>query len=46
MKNVATIILAAASRRMGAFATLPFGKQTVIESCFNYLTEGVRTLSL
>jgi molybdenum cofactor cytidylyltransferase len=42
MKNVAAIILAAGqSRRMGAFKPLlPFGKQTVIESCFNYLTEG------
>jgi len=42
MKNVAAIILAAGqSRRMGAFKPLlPFGKQTVIESCIKYLTEG------
>jgi len=42
MKNVAAIILAAGqSRRMGAFKPLlPFGKQTVIETCINYLTEG------
>lgn len=42
MKDVAAILLAAGqSRRMGAFKPLlPFGKQTVIESCINYLTEG------
>ena len=42
MKEVAAIILAAGqSRRMGAFKPLlPFGKQTVIESCINYLKEG------
>jgi molybdenum cofactor cytidylyltransferase len=42
MKDVAAILLAAGqSRRMGAFKPLlPFGQQTVIESCINYLTEG------
>jgi molybdenum cofactor cytidylyltransferase len=42
MKNVAAILLAAGqSRRMGAFKPLlPFGKQTVIESCLDYLTQG------
>ena len=42
MKDVAAIVLAAGrSSRMGAFKPLlPFGKQTVIESCINYLKEG------
>lgn len=42
MKDVAAILLAAGqSRRMGAFKPLlPFGEQTVIESCINYLNEG------
>lgn len=42
MKDVAAILLAAGqSRRMGAFKPLlPFGKQTVIESCLNYLIAG------
>lgn len=42
MKDVAAILLAAGqSRRMGAFKPLlPFGKQTVIEACINYLIEG------
>src|SRR5436190_343652 len=42
MKDVSAILLAAGqSRRMGAFKPLlPFGEQTVIESCVNYLLEG------
>jgi molybdenum cofactor cytidylyltransferase len=42
MKEVAAILLAAGqSRRMGAFKPLlRFGKQTVVESCVDYLTEG------
>jgi len=42
VKDVDAIILAAGhSRRMGAFKPLlPFGSQTVIESCIHYLTEG------
>jgi molybdenum cofactor cytidylyltransferase len=40
--SVGAILLAAGqSRRMGAFKPLlPFGKQTVIDSCINYLLEG------
>jgi molybdenum cofactor cytidylyltransferase len=40
--DVAAVILAAGrSKRMGAFKPLlPFGKQTVIESCIAYLCEG------
>jgi molybdenum cofactor cytidylyltransferase len=40
--DVAAVILAAGrSKRMGAFKPLlPFGKQTVIESCIAYLREG------
>jgi molybdenum cofactor cytidylyltransferase len=43
MKGIAAILLAAGrSRRMGgAFKPLlPFGQQTVIQSCINYLTQG------
>jgi len=42
MNDVSAILLAAGqSRRMGAFKPLlPFGEQTVIESCINYLNEG------
>jgi CTP:molybdopterin cytidylyltransferase MocA len=42
MKNVAAILLAAGqSRRMGAFKPLlPFGSQTVIESCLSSMIEG------
>jgi|SRR5215204_1432992 len=42
MKDVAAILLAAGqSRRMGSFKPLlPFGEQTVIDSCINYLIEG------
>lgn len=42
MNDVAAILLAAGqSRRMGAFKPLlPFGKQTVIDSCINYLALG------
>jgi CTP:molybdopterin cytidylyltransferase MocA len=40
--NVAAVILAAGlSSRMGSFKPLlPWGKQTVIESCINYLRDG------
>lgn len=42
MNDVAAILLAAGqSRRMGAFKPLlPFGEQTVIDSCINYLSLG------
>ena len=42
MSDVAAVILAAGrSKRMGAFKPLlPFGKQTVIESCIDYLRRG------
>jgi molybdenum cofactor cytidylyltransferase len=43
MKGIAAILLAAGqSRRMGgAFKPLlPFGQQTVIQSCINYLSQG------
>ena len=42
MHDVAAVILAAGrSQRMGAFKPLlPFGKQTVIESCIEYLRKG------
>ena len=42
MRDVAALILAAGrSRRMGAFKPLlPFGKQTVIQSCIDYLRRG------
>ena len=42
MTQVAAILLAAGqSSRMGAFKPLlPFGKQTVIESCLDYLQQG------
>ena len=42
MKDVAAIILAAGqSKRMGAFKPLlPFGKQSVIKSCIQYLEDG------
>ena len=42
MNDVSAILLAAGqSRRMGAFKPLlPFGEQTVIESCINYLIGG------
>lgn len=42
MRDVAALILAAGrSERMGAFKPLlPFGKQTVIESCIDYLRRG------
>ena len=41
-QSVAAVLLAAGlSRRMGAFKPLlPFGKQTVIEACIEYLTAG------
>ena len=42
MDDVAAVILAAGrSNRMGAFKPLlPFGKQTIIESCIEYLRRG------
>ena len=43
MKGIAAILLAAGqSRRMGGpfKPLLPFGQQTVIQSCINYLTQG------
>ncbi|HEX5834800.1 MAG TPA: NTP transferase domain-containing protein, partial [Pyrinomonadaceae bacterium] len=42
MRHVAAVILAAGrSKRMGAFKPLlPFGAQTVIESCIDYLRKG------
>jgi len=42
VSDVAAVILAAGrSKRMGAFKPLlPFGKQTVIESCIDYLRRG------
>ncbi|HSD47536.1 MAG TPA: NTP transferase domain-containing protein, partial [Pyrinomonadaceae bacterium] len=42
MSDVAAVLLAAGqSKRMGAFKPLlPFGNQTVIESCINYLHGG------
>ena len=42
MQNIAAILLTAGqSRRMGAFKPLlPFGNQTVAQSCLNYLLQG------
>ena len=42
MRDIAALILAAGrSRRMGAFKPLlPWGKQTVIEACIDYLHKG------
>jgi molybdenum cofactor cytidylyltransferase len=42
VEDVAAVILAAGrSQRMGAFKPLlPFGKQTVIESCIDYMRQG------